>query len=139
MLPQESIKAGLAASGGSSSLYLVPLLAKPASLDSPCASSPVTVNPLRINASDGGNSYCKTPPDQVAEGMLYYAASSVFYSAMGVCSKLLENDGYPVWELTLYRALVILTISTSAILTTGADTGQGILTTTHRQEFSCSE
>ena len=68
--------------------------------------------------------------------MLYYAASSVFYSAMGVCSKLLENDGYPLWELTLYRALVILAVSASAILTTGADTRRGSRTSTYPQEIS---
>eukprot|EP00892_Ulva_mutabilis_P006920 jgi/Ulvmu1/45/UM001_0048.1 len=59
------------------------------------------------------------PPDQVAQGMLCYAASSVFYAGMGTCSKLLQDEGYPVFELTFFRALVILAVSMSAILSTG--------------------
>ena len=60
------------------------------------------------------------PKEDVVVGMLYYAASSVFFASMAVCSKMLQNDGYPVWELLFYRALVILAVSMSSILSTGA-------------------
>eukprot|EP00892_Ulva_mutabilis_P007476 jgi/Ulvmu1/50/UM001_0053.1 len=59
------------------------------------------------------------PKQDVVAGMLYYASSSIFFAGMGVTSKILQDAGYPVWELLFFRALVILTVSMSAILSAG--------------------
>lgn len=62
----------------------------------------------------------EVPKDQVVAGMLYYATSSVFVTGMGICSKMLENEGYPVWELLFIRAIILFLFSLPALLATGA-------------------
>jgi len=62
----------------------------------------------------------EAPKDEVVVGMLYYAASSVFFASMAVCSKMLQNDGYPVWELLFIRAIILFLFSLPALLATGA-------------------
>ena len=52
--------------------------------------------------------------------MLYYGCSSFFFAAMGICSKLLGQYHYPVWEITLFRAVIILGCCMSMLLSAGA-------------------
>jgi hypothetical protein len=58
--------------------------------------------------------------DNVGLGMLWYAASSIFFTGMGTCSKMLGQKGYPVWEITLWRAVVILSCCISVLVSDGA-------------------
>jgi hypothetical protein len=60
------------------------------------------------------------PKDNVAKGMLWYGMSSFFFAAMGICSKLLGQYHYPVWEITLVRAVVIMSCCLSMLLHAGA-------------------
>ena len=64
--------------------------------------------------------------DRVALGMLWYAASSFFFAGMGICSKLLGHEGYVVWEITLFRAVIIMTFSLSVLFSQGAPLSRGI-------------
>jgi hypothetical protein len=54
------------------------------------------------------------------KGMLWYAASSFFMSGMGASSKALGTRGYNVWQITLFRPLVIAPLCLWAIHTAGA-------------------
>lgn len=58
--------------------------------------------------------------DRVAVGMIWYAGSSVFFAGMGICSKLLGAQGYPVWEITFFRAIVIMAFALAMIVSQGA-------------------
>lgn len=60
------------------------------------------------------------PKDNVPLGMLYYGCSSFFFAAMGICSKMLGAYHYPVWEITLWRAVIILACCMSMLLSAGA-------------------
>jgi hypothetical protein len=57
--------------------------------------------------------------ENVLRGMLWYGASSFFFAGMGICSKLLGGFGYPVWEITFFRAIVITCFALSAIISSG--------------------
>jgi hypothetical protein len=59
------------------------------------------------------------PADDVCSGMIWYMCSSFFFAAMGVCSKALGNMGYPVWEITFFRSIIITCLSVSAITSAG--------------------
>jgi drug/metabolite transporter (DMT)-like permease len=50
---------------------------------------------------------------------MWYATSSVFFAGMGICSKLLGEEGYPVWEITFFRAVVVLTFSLAVLVSQG--------------------
>jgi drug/metabolite transporter (DMT)-like permease len=58
--------------------------------------------------------------DNVAIGMLWYGVSSFFFAAMGICTKLLGQYHYPVWEITLFRAIIILGCCLSVLVSAGA-------------------
>jgi hypothetical protein len=61
----------------------------------------------------------QTPPDDVKAGMLWYLTSSFFFAAVGVCSKFLGNWGYPVFEITFFRSVIIACFSLSALTSAG--------------------
>jgi heme exporter protein D len=46
--------------------------------------------------------------DNAPLGMLWYGASSFFFAAMGACS-------FPVWQITLARAVVMMTVCLVAL------------------------
>jgi drug/metabolite transporter (DMT)-like permease len=58
------------------------------------------------------------PPDRPLLGMAWYGASSLFFASMGACSKALRD--YPVWEIMLARAAVILACCSCALYRDGA-------------------
>jgi hypothetical protein len=53
------------------------------------------------------------------KGLLWYAASSFFLSGMGASSKVLGAQGYNVWQITLFRPLVIAPLCLWAIFSSG--------------------
>jgi hypothetical protein len=61
----------------------------------------------------------QTAPDNIPLGMLWYGTSSFFFAGMGICSKLLGHYHYPVWEITLVRAVVILSCCLSVLFRAG--------------------
>lgn len=75
---------------------------------------------LLLPLCSGEQAQPAVPPDRVALGMMWYALSSVFFSGMGICAKQLGRLGYPVWEITLFRAILILSCSLSVLFHAGA-------------------
>ena len=51
--------------------------------------------------------------------MIWYGASSFFFAAMGICTKLLGQYHYPVWEITFFRAIIILACCLSMLVSAG--------------------
>lgn len=65
----------------------------------------------------------RAPPiasDNQALGMLWYACSSFFFAAMGACSKALGAAGYLVWQITLVRAVIIMSCCLWVLIRDGA-------------------
>lgn len=62
----------------------------------------------------------QAPPDDMRAGMLWYFSSSFFFAGMGICSKFLGNWGYPVFEITFFRSIIIACFSLSALSSAGA-------------------
>jgi hypothetical protein len=57
--------------------------------------------------------------DNVSAGMMWYLTSSFFFTGMGICSKLLGQHGYLVWEITFFRAVVIMACSLTMLISQG--------------------
>ena len=63
-----------------------------------------------VAATHNGDALPAARKDNTALGMLWYAISSFFFAGMGACSKALGHEGFPVWEITLVRAVIIMAI-----------------------------
>jgi hypothetical protein len=82
------------------------------------------LEPLLALSTETGAARSQRPPvDNQALGMLWYACSSFFFAAMGACSKSLGIAGYQVWQITLVRAVIIMSLCLWALNRDGARGG----------------
>lgn len=69
--------------------------------------------------ADPNNKAPQPPPDEVRVGMLWYLNASIFFVVMSISNKLLGGWGYPVFQMTLFRSMVMAIFCVSALTSAG--------------------